>query len=77
MYGRTTDEQRFSPLSQINEQKHWRGSASPGVKNWAPPVAWKATPIVANGVIYTTVEWSVALAMDARSGAILWTSIPR
>ena len=76
MYGRTTDEQRFSPLSQINEQNIGRLGLAWG-KELGTTRGLEATPIVANGVIYTTVEWSVALAMDARSGAILWTFDPK
>src|SRR6202041_2866864 len=76
MYGRTTDEQRFSPLSQINEQTIGRLGLA-WSKELGTTRGLEATPIVANGVIYTTVEWSVALAMDARTGAILWTFDPK
>ena len=41
------------------------GSAWPGAKNWAPRAGLEATPLVSDGVIYTTGEWSVAFAMDA------------
>ena len=40
MYGRTKDEQRFSPLSQINEQNIGRLGLC-GIKNSAPPGASK------------------------------------
>jgi quinohemoprotein ethanol dehydrogenase len=76
MYGRTTNEQRFSPLSQINEQNIGRLGLA-WSKELGTTRGLEATPIVSNGVIYTTAEWSVALAMDARSGAILWTFDPK
>jgi len=75
MYGRTNDEQRFSPLNQINEQNvgqlglvwnHELGTTR----------GLEATPLVSNGVIYTTGEWSVAYAFDA-TGEILWTFDPK
>jgi quinohemoprotein ethanol dehydrogenase len=75
-YGRTSDEQRFSPLSQINEQN----VAQLGLV-WSRELGTsrglEATPLVSNGVIYTTGEWSVAYALDAKSGEILWTFDPK
>jgi quinohemoprotein ethanol dehydrogenase len=76
MYGRTNDEQRFSALSQINEQNigqlgllwdHELGTTR----------GLEATPLVSNGVIYTTGEWSIAYALDAKTGEILWTFDPK
>ena len=76
MYGGTYDEQRFSPLKQINEQN---------VENlglvWSHEFGThrglEATPLVVNGVIYTTVEWSVVYALDARTGQVLWSYDPK
>ncbi len=71
-----TDEQRFSPLTQINEQTIGQlgllWSRELGVTH-----GLEATPLVANGVIYTTGQWSVAYALDARTGEILWTFDPK
>src|ERR1700722_5836462 len=76
MYGRTTDEQRFSPLHQINEQ-----NVSQLGLVWSRELgttrALEATPLISNGVIYTTGEWSVAYALDAKTGEILWTFDPK
>lgn len=76
MYGRTYDEQRFSPLNQINEQN----VAKLGLA-WSRELGTarglEATPLVVNGVIYTTGEWSVVYALDARTGAVLWTYDPK
>src|ERR1700722_9758845 len=76
MYGTTNDEQRFSPLNQINEQSVSRlglvWSMELGTTN-----GLEATPIVSNGVIYTTALWSVAYAVNARTGKILWTFDPK
>jgi glucose dehydrogenase len=76
LHGATTDEQRFSPLKQINEQNvqqlgliwsHEFGTVR----------GLEATPLVINGVIYTTVEWSVVYALDARTGQVLWSFDPK
>jgi quinohemoprotein ethanol dehydrogenase len=76
MYGRTTDEQRFSPLTQINEQNIEQLGLL-----WSRELGTthglEATPLVSNGVIYTTGQWSVAYALDARTGQILWTFDPK
>lgn len=75
-YGRTSDEQRFSPLNQINEQNigqlGLRWSRELGTSR-----GLEATPLVSNGVIYTTGEWSVAYALDAKTGETLWTFDPK
>src|SRR5580700_3007474 len=75
-YGRTNDEQRFSPLTSINEQ-----NISQLGLLWSRELGTthglEATPLVSNGVIYTTSQWSLAYAMDARTGEILWTFDPK
>jgi len=76
LHGATTDEQRFSPLKQINEQNvqqlgliwsHEFGTVR----------GLEATPLVIHGVIYTTIEWSVVYALDARTGRVLWSFDPK
>lgn len=39
--------------------------------------AYEATPLVLDGVMYTTGPWSVVYALDARTGAQLWTYDPQ
>lgn len=76
MYGRTNDEQRFSPLKQINDQNVQKLGLV-----WSHELGTnrglEATPLVVNGVIYTTGEWSVVYALNARTGEILWTYDPK
>ena len=66
MYGRTYDDHRFSPLNQINEQS----VANLGLV-WSQELSTtrglEATPIVEDGVIYTTGSWNVVYAMDAKT----------
>ena len=74
-HARTYDEKRFSPLDQINSEN---------VSNLG--LAWKfttdtnrgheASPIVVNGVMFTTSAWSVVYALDAASGELLWKYDP-
>jgi quinohemoprotein ethanol dehydrogenase len=75
-YGRTYSEQRFSPLKQIDEQSVSRLGLA-----WSmdfPTIrAYEATPLVLDGVMYTTGPWSVVYALDARTGAQLWTYDPQ
>jgi quinohemoprotein ethanol dehydrogenase len=74
--GRTPDEQRFSPLTQINTDN---------VKKLG--LAWyadfdtnrgqEATPLFIDGVIYLSTAWSKVKAYDARSGKLLWAYDPK
>src|SRR6202040_1951856 len=75
-YGRTNDEQRFSPLNQINEQN----IGQLGLlwdKELGTTRGLEATPLFSNGVIYTTGQWSVAYALDAKTGQMMWTFDPK
>jgi alcohol dehydrogenase (cytochrome c)/quinohemoprotein ethanol dehydrogenase len=75
-YGRTYDEQRFSPLEQIN---------TGNVKNLG--LAWFAdldtargqegTPLVIDGTLYITTAWSKVKAYDAVSGKLRWEYDPQ
>jgi quinohemoprotein ethanol dehydrogenase len=75
-HGRSYDEQRFSPLAQIQTSN----VAELGLL-WSLDLGThrglEATPIVVNGVLYTTSVWSVVHAIDARTGRLLWSFDPR
>jgi quinohemoprotein ethanol dehydrogenase len=75
-YGRTYSEQRFSPLRQINDSTVGRLGLV-----WSHELPTtrgvEATPIVVDGIIYTTSTWSVAYAYDAVSGRELWSYDPK
>ncbi|MEW6213432.1 MAG: PQQ-dependent dehydrogenase, methanol/ethanol family, partial [Acidobacteriota bacterium] len=70
-HGRNYAETRFSPLSKITAQN---------VRDLG--LAWsfdtetnrglEATPIITDGILYTTGSWSVVFALDARTGRLLW-----
>ena len=75
-HGRTYAETRFSTLKQID---------AANVKTLG--LAWsfdtdttrglEATPIIVDGVMYTTGSWSVVFALDARTGKQLWKWDPQ
>jgi quinohemoprotein ethanol dehydrogenase len=75
-YGRDYAETRYSPLKQITASN---------VKNLG--LVWsfdtntnrglEATPLVVDGVMYTTGSWSIVYALDARTGQQLWQYDPQ
>ena len=75
-YGRTYDEQRFSPLDQINA-----GNVGQLGLAWSADMdtarGQEATPLVIDGKIYVTTAWSKAKAYDAVSGKLLWEFDPK
>ena len=74
-YGRDYYEQRFSPLTEIND-----GNVDKLGLAWqfetATERGLEATPLVIDGVMYTTGSWSVTYAIDARTGKQLWKYDP-
>jgi quinohemoprotein ethanol dehydrogenase len=74
-HGRTYSEQRFSPLAKID---------AGNVKQLG--LAWfvdldthrgqEATPLIIDGVLYSTSAWSKVQAIDAASGKLLWQYDP-
>lgn len=75
-YGRTYDEQRFSPLNQINANNVGQLGLA-----WSADMdtarGQEATPLVIDGKIYITTAWSKAKAYDALSGKLLWEFDPK
>ena len=75
MHGRTYGEQRFSPLKQINA-----GNIEQLGLAWVYDTQTKrgleATPLVVDGILFATGPWSVVLAVEARTGELLWKYDP-
>ena len=76
MYGRTYDDHRFSPLNQINEQTVPKLGLA-WSREMATTRGLEATPLVKDGVLYTTGSWSVVQALDAKTGDVRWTYDPK
>ncbi|HYV63183.1 MAG TPA: PQQ-dependent dehydrogenase, methanol/ethanol family [Bryobacteraceae bacterium] len=71
-YGLTPGETRYSPLNQINASNvarlglNWSFDLGRGGGNQ------EATPLFANGTIYSITNWSIVFAVDARTGKEKW-----
>jgi alcohol dehydrogenase (cytochrome c)/quinohemoprotein ethanol dehydrogenase len=74
--GRNSDEQRFSPLTQIDT-----GNVAKLNLAWFADFdtnrGQEATPLVIDGVIYVSTAWSKVKAYDARTGHQLWAFDPK
>ena len=74
--GRTYDEQRFSPLKQINDTSIGRlGLAWYYDLNTQRGI--EGTPVVVDGVMYATSAWTITVALDAKTGKELWRYDPK
>ena len=75
-YSRNYNEQRFSSLDQINDKNAGKLK-----------LAWyldldtargqEATPLVVDGVMYSSTAWSLVKALDAKTGRLLWSFDPK
>jgi PQQ-dependent dehydrogenase (methanol/ethanol family) len=76
LHGRTHDEQRHSPLAQVNRDN----VAKLGLA-WSQDMGTRrgleATPIVVGGRLYVTGTWSVVHAFEAATGEPLWRFDPQ
>jgi alcohol dehydrogenase (cytochrome c) len=70
MIDRTLDDQRYSPLAQIN-----RGNVAGLRMAWSrglPKGSQETVPIVRSGIMYTVAPGGIILALDATNGDRLW-----
>jgi glucose dehydrogenase len=74
--GRTFGEERYSPLDKINAG-NVRDLGFAWDYDLKTERGLEATPVVVDGVMYTSSAWSRVYALDARTGAELWTYDPR
>ena len=74
--GRDQHDTRFSPLEQINASNVNRLGLA-----WSYDLdthrGQEATPVVVDGVLYTTTAWSKVLAFEAASGKLKWQYDPK
>ena len=74
-YGRTYEEQRFSPLTQVNRDN----VADLGIawyRDFGTLHPVEATPLVVDGVMYATTPWNITYALDAATGEEVWSYDP-
>ena len=74
--GRTYDEQRFSPLTQIND----KNADTLGIA-WSADLdtqrGQEATPLMIDGRLIVSTAWSMVKAFDAKTGKLLWSYDPK
>jgi quinohemoprotein ethanol dehydrogenase len=75
-YGGTYAETRFSPLTEINEKTIARLKPA-WVVDLDNARGQEATPLVVDGVMYTSTAWSKVMALDAATGKVLWHYDPQ
>ena len=75
-FGRTYEEQRHSPLTQINKDTVGQLGLA-WFKDMNTNRALEATPIVVDGTMYFTSTWSKVYAVDARTGETKWMYDPK
>jgi quinohemoprotein ethanol dehydrogenase len=76
-YGRTYDEQRFSPLKQVDASNVAQLGLTWHYDLDTAHRAQESTPLVVDGVMYVTAAWSKVFALDARTGKQLWAYDPK
>ena len=74
--GRTYDEQRYSPLDKINIS-NVKDLGLSWYYEFDTDRGQEATPVMVDGVLYTTTAWSKVYAFDARTGALKWSFDPK
>jgi PQQ-dependent dehydrogenase (methanol/ethanol family) len=75
-YGKDYNEQRFSPLDQIKTENVARLGLA-WYAEFDTSRGQEATPLVVDGVLYTTTAWSKVFAFDATTGKALWSFDPK
>ena len=75
-HGRTYSEQRYSPLDQINADNADRLGLA-WFFDTGTDRGLEATPIVVDGMMFTSGSWSVVFANDARTGELIWKYDPQ
>jgi alcohol dehydrogenase (cytochrome c)/quinohemoprotein ethanol dehydrogenase len=76
-YGRTYDEQRFSPLNAINADNVGQLKLAWHYDLDAVHRAQESTPVVVDGVMYVTAAYSKVFALDPATGKQLWVFDPK
>lgn len=71
VYGRTSDNQRFSPLDQIDRRSV--GRLTPAwIHQTGISGTFQTSPLVVDGVMYATTPMNHVIALDAATGVEMW-----
>ncbi|MET0292878.1 MAG: PQQ-dependent dehydrogenase, methanol/ethanol family, partial [Steroidobacteraceae bacterium] len=74
--GRTTDEQRFSPLKRITADNVGQLGLA-WYADFDTNRGQEASPLVIDGILYVTTAWSKVYAFDAKTGKPRWQYDPK
>ncbi|MEO8313710.1 MAG: PQQ-dependent dehydrogenase, methanol/ethanol family [Pseudomonadota bacterium] len=75
-HGRTYSEERYSPLTSIDRKTVGRLGLA-WVADFDTNRGQEATPLIVDGVMYTSTAWSKVYALDAATGRVLWKYDPK
>ena len=75
-FGNTTDNTRFSPLTQINASNVNKLGIAWTMSEGANLSVWETDPVVVNGTMYLTTNTDQVLAVNAATGKLLWKFTP-
>lgn len=75
-YGKGYSEQRYSPLDKVNASNVGQLGLA-WFADFDTDRGQEATPLVVDGVLYTTTNWSMVYAFDAKTGKQLWKYDPK
>src|ERR1700755_1062752 len=75
-YGKGYSEQRFSPLDKVNTTNVGQLGLA-WYAQFDTDRGQEATPLMVDGVLYTTTAWSKVFAFDAATGKQLWAYDPK
>src|SRR5262245_14877917 len=71
-YGLTPGETRYSPLKQIDASNVSRLGLAWAYEAGTGGGGQEATPLMWNGTLFSITNWSIAYAVDARTGKEKW-----
>ena len=85
VYGGDQAGTKFSPLAQINRQNvhtlrvawEWKTGDAPNEQFETRPGMFENTPLMIGGVLYVTTPYNRVVALEAETGAQIWSYDPR
>lgn len=75
-FGNTTDNTRYSPLTQINTSNVTKLGFAWTLQEGKNLSTWETFPVVVNGTMYLTTNTDQVIAVDAATGRMLWKYTP-
>ncbi|HEY8286297.1 MAG TPA: PQQ-binding-like beta-propeller repeat protein [Chloroflexota bacterium] len=77
LFGNTTDNTRFSTLSQINDSNVTKLGAAWTMQEGPQLATWETMPIEVGGVLYFTNNLDQVRAVNAATGSLIWQYTPK